>query len=690
MFKSFSAIDAVILKKVQYHCEFVKDDTKEDIKGFNISFFAKFPYELYYISEIDKQGRKIVSQKFNKVDLKLSKFQAILFISNLIESVSGYLFGIRQELGENSNLVRTMSLKKDSRGKNNYKIRFTFSNYIRRKDNKEITADGKLQDKKSGARYRLFLSIFEDNEEIVEIPLTRRDIILMLQYAKEAYRILNIKKCHFLTVSTSVMVDERRDIIASKNPLPVTIDFETIGFGDIFLHNQEILNLHQLVERLIFEPSVQERIFSCGFNFRQIKAYADKNIFFLYLRKMRTTFENIGTLSVIQHTYINEDKVNKVFVGNILLAGLYLMITPSMVISSALKDDEYHSDKEDKNYLQNLPLVNGDNGASAKILTREGTLGISRAKKSKDKKSKGYNFFVLHGAASRYWDKDNMEVKYKMSNTENGKTIKHYENDSIMEVPVLESFKLNLNNQWGVFLGMMSVAYSKLFSDNLDLNQFFKDDLNFKVINIYSSDHIGKCLYKIKLNVDRNNTGENSDIDYAIVLNIEKYRTSVEKIAKQSFHNQTIESKFRMPLTRRYLYEFIVIAKEFGRYIKDFEFQTKIGKNEVLPIVFTKDGFYKNDENTINYGIKRKGGVVTTGELSSKFGVTQLPLCDRIGIEMSSMYRILFSKWMPFTGRCCSLSDDGYFCDMQQEFLVEDGSYSSLYAWDFLYGVLSR
>jgi len=689
MFKSLSQLNAIILKKMQFHCSFIKNNDN-DLEKLTVSFIAKTPYDIYFISKIGKNGKKIVTN-FNKIDLKMNKFQAILFISKLIEGISGYLFNLRSEILGEGGISSTMLLTKNSLGQNNYSIRFKINANYRRKDNAIIDENKKLKEGTNSDRYRLFISVFKEDQEIVEIPLTRRDIVYMLQYIKETFRLTDIKKIHFLTVISATVVDGRRDILASKDPMPVTIDFETIGFSDIFLHNQEILNLYQLVERLIFEPSIQDRLQSCGFSFRQVKAYVENKMFFLYLRKMKTSFEDVGSLSVIRHKYVNENKNKKIFVGNILLAGLYLTLTPSMVINSAIKEDTYYNDRTTEDYLQYLHHTKGQKRAVVKILTKEGTLGISRAKHLYKEDKGTYSFFKLHGVASKYWDKDSFSVKYKMSNTKDGVNIKHYENDNVKNVPILEDFTLYLNNQWSVFLSMLSVAYSKLFSDNLNIDQFFKDDLNFRVINVYSNDHKGHCLYKIKLLVDKNNVDKDSGVEYSLVLNIEKYRTKKEKIGKDVLHDQNIEAKFRIPLTRRYLFEFISIAKEFGRYIDGFAFKQESQKNELLPVVFKGSEYYKNGNDKINYGIRKKNKEeIITGEINSKFGSTMLSYSDRVGIEMSTMYRILFAKWLPFVGRSCSISDDGYYCDLQKEFQVEKGSYGSLYAWDFLYGVLSR
>ncbi|OQX85169.1 MAG: hypothetical protein B6D63_02855 [Candidatus Latescibacteria bacterium 4484_7] len=681
----------LVLKHFQARVGFAPNEERSDIERFDVEFISKGQDHIYHTSKVLPDGRKEVAKDFNRIALRFGKYQALHFIGSLIEGISGYLYVVRKKLYGDKPYVYHMRLKKDAVGRNDYRLRITVNKDYRRKDAKTWDEESGKMRERNAARHRVYISVFDaDNNEIVEVQLTRRDVILLLTATVESFRSTGVRKMHFITLREAVLTDSKEDIFAKGVPVPVTIDHETIGFSNIFLHGQEINNLHQLVNRLIFEPSVQENLQDCLFRYRQVHARREGAYVMLDLAKMRVDRQLSldGRSERFVHEVVPDEEggaSHTVFLGNTLLAGLFLAVSPAMVIRSALADvDDHGLILPEKRKSKKEPVV--------KILTREGVLGIGKGKTTfkvskKDEKKKIHGFFILKGSASRYVNDDG-ETVFRMSNTDDGRTIKHFHDDgTVEEVPVLEEFSIPLYNQWTAFMGILSVAYAKRFSENLDVDEFLKDSINHRVIEIFANDHKGHCRYLVKVHSDEANIGTGyGAIDYPAVLIIEKYRTN----KNGDDYEQRIEGKFRMPLLRRYLHEFMTLAMEFARYVDDYEYAEEMPKKEVLPVVKHEDDFYVEDEHPVRVGIAKDGGVSVTGLLESRHEKTELGRSDAVALAMSARNRIFYGKWLPFVGLRCSVSDDGHYCDMHAEVQVERSSYGPLYAWEYLYGVAHR
>ena len=677
---------SIVLKHFLARVRFDTNEEGSDIAGLTVTFLSKGQDHICYTSKILPDGKKEPARRFrNTITLRFRKYQALHFMATLIEGVSGYLHSVREKIHGGKSYIYTMHIHPILPGDKGMKLRLTVSRNYRRSDAKVWDEEAGRMTENKAARHRIYLSIFDNEGEIVEIPLTRRDILLMLENIRSAFRATGIQKIHFATVPTVAMTSSREEMLEAGINIPVTIDHETVGFSNIFLHKQEILNLYQLVRRLAIEPSVQDNLDDCLFGYRQLKARREGNFVFLELQKMKVAVRESldGREKIFFHEVLpsEEGGVNfTVFLSNTLLAGLYLAISPGMVVRSSLEDVDDNAMVARQKKKE--PVL--------KILTREGILGFAKGKSTFRENKEGekiYNFFVLRGIATRYVDEEGSQV-YRMANGEKPNTIKHYlEDGTSIDVPILEEFSIPLYNQWIPFLGILSVAYAKKFAQNLQIDNFLKDDINHRTIEIFSSDHIGSCRYLIKVHSDAANIGTgHSQVEYPAVLIVEKYRS--EKGEEKGEYRQKIEAKFRMPLQRRYLHELLTIGVEFGRYIDDYRYIEKLKRREVLPVLMHDGDFIIEDDEAIAYGVERRGGGTVTGLLESRHEFTEIGEADRVALLASALYRIFYGKWLPFNGMRCSVSDDGYYCDMKTERAIEVGSYGPLFAWEYAYGAV--
>lgn len=641
---------------------------KGQFQSLTIDFKAKNNKKIYHVSEQNEKGNLKSAKNFNFARLVFDSKNYIYFVGALIESLSGYLYGVRKAVSGNENpFSYIIDLKEDSFGRNNYKLRITPN-----KEYKRIKSD-KRRNEKDATKTRVFISVFDnnENEELVEIRLSRRDVILVLASIKTSYQSLNIEKAAFMAVPAAKSVDSRADGFSQGTISMVSVDKNTIGFSDVFLHGQEILNLQQLVLRLIFEPEVQNELLSCCFQYRQIECFLNEYILTLKLRKMQID-ERLsldGKQTVYMHKKEEGGTELDLFVNNIVLAGLYLNLKTSLVARASLEEvEEIVATKKRKN-----------KDALLKITTKEAVLGIGMGKNfTKKDNDNTHTFFVLKGEAKNTKDVFGDKI-YAMSDNDNG-AISYFPKDGSEKknVPILEKFSIPLYNQWTVLLSMLSIAYSRKFLITGNEHDFFLKNVNNREIEIYGADHIGSCRYVLKMLSDESNK-------FPFVLIVEKYRS--KRLISEKKYKNTIESKFRMPLTRKHLFQLISICIEFSVFSKDYKYSTETTKFSILPISFNDKEHIKEDNETkIKYGIEKKGNEVWLGLLDGKFQKVMLQKSDKISLVESCKNRILYGKWLPFTGLKCSLTTGGYITTENGEFKLEEETFGSLYAWEFLYG----
>lgn len=626
-------------------------DNDGNLKGMVFKFYEKNKEEVYTKSyKHDFQ----VASAFHHLKLEMDTRQLISFMATLVEGISTYLYNIRYELAGEEHLETNIKLTPNKRGDNDYMLRITNNRKKVRKFDKN--------DKESAlTRYKVMMAVHAvdgDKEyELVELRFSKRDVLLMLNMIKsivsQNYRVFNF------IYANATAVDSDKDVLSNPDLMSISKIDNSIVFGQTFLHGQEILNLNYVVESLIFGHNVESRLRSMLTSFRQIEVFEyNKYILGLKVRKMRVSRD--AYTDEEKHEFEEDDAGKELMFNNRLLAGLFLFMTPGQLRHSTSVSGN-NKDKFGKKVLYHINLRESDIA-----------VGFNSSPSLKTAKKTGneyMNFFSI-----------SLITKNGMFEDEKKGYIKHFLPgvDEPTYVPSIDKLTLGLHGRWVHFLETMTRANNSEFDDG--------ETIIRKRLHIIKAEPGGQKKYTIGLYSDSENKAP-------VVLSVEKYDKNGENI----------EGKFRQPMFKKYIKEFLMISMQSAFELENFSFTSQKELSEIVGVKY--DGLktvrVKNyempdleripDGNIVKIGIEKVNNMmVKVGNFKEDDKFCLLDYNDIISLNISAANRIMNGQWIPFVGEQIAISQDGYLTDLFSEVNLEDRGMGAFHAWQYFFGTAIR
>ena len=646
-------IDARITQINLKHLIFGADpkyDGEGKLEGMVFKFYEKNNEEIYTKSyKHDFQ----VASAFHHLKLEFNTRQLISFMATLVEGISTYLYNIRYELSGEEHLETNIKLTPNKRGDNNYLLRVTNNRKKVRKVNRD--------DKESAlTRYKVMIAVHaiqDDKEyELVELRFTKRDVILMINTIKsivsQNYRVFN-----FIYANAST-IDSDKDVMADPEVISISKIDNSIVFGQTFLHGQEILNLNYVVESLIFSHNVEHKLRGLLSSFRQTDIFEYNDyILGLKVRKMKVSRDEYTDEQ--KHEF-EEKEGKELMFNNRLLAGLYLFMTPAQ-LRHATSVSNTNKEKFGKRVLYHINLRESDIAV--------GFNSTPQMKVAKTTSNEYMNFFSI-----------SLFTKKGMFEEGREGYIKHFL-PGIEEptyVPSIEKLTLGLHGRWVHFLETMTRANNHEFDDG--------ETIIRKRLHILKAEQGGQKKYTIGLYSDSENKAP-------VVLSVEKYNKDGDKI----------EGKYRQPMFKKYIKEFLMISMQSAFELPNFSFTTQREMSEIVGVEYTglettnvnghempsleaiKDG------NIVKIGIEKINNmIVKIGNFREEDKAVLLDYNDIISLNISASNRIMNGQWIPFIGEKISISQDGFLTDLYSEVNLEEKGMGAYHAWQYFFGTSIR
>lgn len=609
--------------------------------GMEMRFYAKDSDQIYTKSYLKKFE---VASGFSAIKLKFNSNQFLKFASTVVEGVSSYLYNIRYNLVGEEHLETFIKLTPDQNGRNNYLLKITNNRTKTRKDKK---ADDK---ETAMSRYKLLLTIHTYNEnnepeELVELRFTKRDCLLILNSLRSL--VSNTDRMFNFAASSSSTVDSDSDFVGTEVVSVSKID-NSIAFGNVFLHGQELLNLSFLVTELVESFGIENNLETMFSNYRQVavKPLTDY-LLGLEISKMKVD-KNLHT-NEEAHSFDENAHTQRLAINNRLLTGLYLFLTTTQLRHSVFLDQKKDEASFGKKVLYHINL-------------KESNIAIAFTKKPERKISKktGDSFMNFFSIA--------VSSKQSMHEQDKPGYIKHFlqNSDEPMYVPVIDKIALNLNASWVSFLETLVRATNREFAEN--------ETVIKKRVNIFSNEPGTRIKYSISIYADNDNKAP-------VVLSIEKYEGEKEILV----------GKIRQPLFKKHLKQLLILAMQSARELPEFTFDKQKDLKDILSVKYkaSKGGNILpiSDGNYVNIGIKKTtDSDVLIGRIFDKKAFSNLEYDDVLMLNSSCANRILHGSWLPFVGEKISMSQDGHLTDLFSEVNLEERGQGAFNAWQYFFG----
>lgn len=600
--------DNIFYKNIKSGLESIEDPETGKLIGINLSFLPIHEDKVYH-----KSTGEIVTVLPNNLSINLDMRNLVFFNSLLLETISSYLYNIRSKTIK-TDLVETLSSKLD----NKYKIRVRVSRHFFREEEK--------------GRYKISIAFIdkETNEEVVNINLTKRDVLIMLALMRKITVSFGRETGVFVpaelvSIETNEVVD-RKDILLAKIDNSILVD-------EVWLHGQEIMNTLFTVQDLIYKLNIEKDLRSLQSIYRQISFVEKDEILYLEVEKMNKYHQKEERIFEGEPV-----KLRLPFTGK-LLASLFLYLDITILRHADFEDD----------YLDDTEIIGKTNvfeGEKVKyhMSMKESTIAIG-VKERKNKK--GETRIMFFGKT-----KDNAFTETDEYGTELPNYIKKYnENNEAELVNVMTEFKINLKDQWIKLLRGLSMAYTQEYIEKRE-----KNIIKFFVIN---QDETGRYKYDFKVLGDPKNKATS-------VLIIDKY--------KLKNREEIFEGRYRQPLFKKYVFQLMTIILAAARDI--YKIKLSEEKDSIDLLKYSYKSFKKVKEvkksKIADYGIEKNGEDVFLGNFALEGLAVKLPDQDIELLNITSLFRIYNGYWLPFTGDKVGIGQDGYLTDMFSEVNLEE------------------
>jgi len=609
------------LKKIPLKHNLLSIDTYSKDDGRLTNILLKFSplneNEIY-----KKSSGEVVNFLPENLSIKLNAKEFVEFNSLVIETISTYLFSLRKKILPGKNLIEVFKLKDSP-----YNIKIIVTKFF-------------FREKEKG-RYKMEIIFInkKTEEEVVSLRFTKKDMLIMHNLFKkiaERHQIVSGIYAYGEVISK----DQEEEVLNEKIFMCGKYE-NTILINNTWLHNQEVIYVMYLTDKLINSLNVEENLQELRMKYRQIAAKESNGVIYLYVSKF------------IENEDSEENELIK-----IPLTSKILSIISLITDIQNLKKNKYEMLEEEHPFLEDIK------GLKHVLNFKESVLGIKTAKR---RKNPSQTKFVLVGKVKE----GVFSVENEMGDfAEN--FMKTYENDQEITIPVLTEFQIDLRDNLKKMIKGFSSGLTKSYLD---------EERDFNSVKFYTidSEFGGRVKYEFQLYSSPTNKAP-------IVMTISKYNLSGSQEKLTERYRQVFFEK----QAYAFLYQLLSVSTEMNPYFETKEINT----------IDTLTYRYKSMSTVIrakrnkveNFGIKKEGTIVEFGifdEDNQKELYEKLEDKDILLLNLSCLSKILYGRFIPFTGDKIVISQDGYITDLHGEIKlkVEDSFESDLeYAIMFFIG----
>jgi len=605
-------IENIILKHVIVSLEALYND-KGYFDGINFKFDKLNQDSLYITSE--KEVIRTFPEELSKEGFSMDLKCLVDFTSALNNGISTAMYSLRKKMPNGGELNY---LSKSSHEKNKFlKINVT----------KHFFRNGNF------GRDKVLLSIFEDDEdfgknEILMIPFSKKDIQILFNLVIELSSSAVQSKPYFFNAikfnpNTGEELEEVRTSFVKVS--------NSVVFGDIWLHGQELFNLMFLVDQLNHEFEIEQRLDELNTFYRQLKIINEKGIVYIVLKKMNGEGNEIP---MIDH-YSGEEYHLKIPVSS------YVLTIISMFLSVKMLSHGEYDEPSDFEVYKSQKVFREIENIKYHISTKESFMGFGYRNHKKHGEEMTFAMKVKDNAFQIEDDGDILDLMYER-NGERG--------------IVLDSAEIFLRDQWPKLLEALSISYTKEYK-NWGLNSYIKKFFVTK----------------------REQENENKWFKYEFVISssLENKAAAVFMINKYEMNGkeEKLISSFRQPLFKKYLYQLLIIMIHMSSYFEKTEFKIATNKKEMIKYRYMsmKKVVSLSKKEEILYGFEKDLDGITWGIFSNSNDMKEsLEQQDIKLLNISSLFRLLRGDWLPFVGNKICIGPDRYLTDLYGEFFLEN------------------
>lgn len=616
------------LKNIILDLNAIENNETGRLEGAKITFNPIHEDKIYHKSNGNPVG-------FFPKDLSISlDMKSLISLTSLcLETLSSYLFNIRSKVFT-SDLVEMVYSRLDEK------------RYMRVRVSKMF-----FREEEKG-RYKISIAIITkgdsendiEDSEIVNINLTKRDVIIFVTLLKK------ITSSYSRETGTHIIaeyIDKETNQIVKESPIILAKIDNSIVMDQVWLHGQELLNIMYVLEELIYKLNIEKNLYPILSFYRQIKFTTENEILYLELRKMNKEHGEDHIIAEGKECFLRIPMSSKI------LSALFLYLDINILRHADFEDD-----------IQGVEIlgsskVNLGKNVKFHISTKESSLGVAIRPSRKDP-TKSKIMFVGKVKEGQFQAENDFEEKV------DNFIKKHNKDGSSSLVPVIESFEIDLKEQWHKLVTALAIAYTREYKDYRDFN----------LVKFFTIDQtpLGRFKYEFTIFADPNNKAP-------AVLIIDRFR-------QRGKGDETFEARFRQPLFEKYIYQLLSIILTASQDIPEINLLNQQNAKDLLKYHYKSfkriQELKKNKE--IEYGIKKTDDGVLYGNFTQPNLYTKLGIQDIELLNSSAYSRLIRGYWIPFTGEKISIGQDGYITDMFGEVNMELNKEGTVWATHLYFG----
>jgi len=614
------------LKNIIMDIHSIENNETGRLEGVNFAFKPVHEDKIY-----NKTNGKPVGFFPPNLNINLDMKSVIQLNALFLETLSSYLYNLRQKIFE-KDMIEIIKPRTDD----NYYIKVRVSRYFFREEEK--------------GRYKISIAIIKkgedglDDTEIVNINYTKRDIIVLSSVLKRIAS--SYMRDNATTIFGEYVDTESKEVVQEKNCMIAKID-NSIVIDNIWLHGQELMNVMFVVQELTYNLHIEERLDSLVSFYRQVRFIREGDILYLELSKMNRDHEYVYSEYEDKQVYL------KVPFSNFLLSTLYLYLDIN-ILRHADFEEEFAGDIE----IMGSSKTNLGKGVKYHVSMKESLIGIAINERRKNPEQSKIS---LVGKVKEGHFSEINEMGIPVENY-----IKIYDEDNNEKlIPILMEFDIDMRDQWLKLIKGLSVALTGEYKEKREFN-----NLKFFVIN---QTPMGRYKYQFKIISDPGNKAP-------AVLIIDKYKLKNKE--------EILESRYRQPLFKKYVYQLISIILSSAQDIENIDFIMDISTKELLHYQYKS--FKKVSEvkkgKEIKFGIKKHEDETLFGNFTNPNSYVKLRFQDKELINISSYFRLINGYWVPFVGDKIAIGQDGYLTDIFGEINLEEDENGVVWAAKLYFG----
>jgi len=526
----------------------------------------------------------------------------------LIEPLSSYLYSIR------SQLLKT-DLREEVRTSDGYGLKVRVSRFFFREETK--------------GRHKILLTLFDEHGNDIVIGLTKRDVLLLVEALRKMFE--NYLNIGGMMLPMRYIDPETKETVAEVTGYLMKRD-NSLLIDQAWLHGQELTSLMYVAHELLYHLHAEKNLGIIQTKYRQIHVEHRKGIVYVRVHKLNKNGED--DLPV----YKSKPVEIELSIGQQALAMLYLNLSLTMLAIPEFEGEEILGHKR--------TTVAGEK-TKYHMQLKESALAIV----IKPNIKKGIDRVFLVGE---------IQTGLYSVTTESGVEVpdvvmvKNKEGEEVMQ-NLLPEFKVNLKDAWPRIIRGLSLAFTQEYREK------GKDRMQTITFSYTSEPGIGLVKYEVII--------QSSVENKMTVFRVNKY-----KMVKGS--EPELIGTYRQPLTRKHVFQLLQIFLAVARDMQHMTYVSERNIKDMLPYMYRsfKQVQRRQRGKPVKYGIYRsEHGDVILGVLDESESEMKaiLPRGDIVQINLSSRFRLLNARWIPFVGDFVSIGPDGYLTDMFGEINLE-------------------